>query len=87
VHWEREGQGVRSLLEQSQLLHSLHKHVQQDQLQLAIDQTRAEFAQYSMVETGIGQLQAKRVLPVNSAPNRIGRLTVGQSFAELEDRG
>ena len=39
-----------------------------------------------MVEARVRQLQAECILPVDPAPNRIRRLTVGERFRELEHR-
>jgi hypothetical protein len=45
----------------------------------------AELAQHGVIETWITQLQPEQVLPVDTSTHGIRRLTIGQSFHELED--
>ena len=49
-------------------------------------EARAELAQNSVVEAGVGQLQAHQVFPVDPGTDRIGSLPVGQPFHELQQR-
>jgi hypothetical protein len=51
----------------------------------ADEQACPELAQHTVVKARIRQLQAEDVLPVDAAPDRLGRLSVWQAFRELQD--
>jgi hypothetical protein len=47
-------------------------------------QPSAELAQYGVVEARITQFQPEQIFPITASSHRIGRLTIGQTFSELE---
>jgi hypothetical protein len=49
-------------------------------------QAVAELAEDRVVEAGVVQLQAQRVLPVDAGAHRVGRLAVRQALRELHQR-
>jgi len=83
----RVGTLFAALLQQAQSLHTLQYDIKKNQFQLALNQTRAKFAQYCMVEASVGQLQTECVLPVDASTNRVRSLAIGKPFRELQHRG
>jgi len=51
-----------------------------------LEQATAKLAQDGEVEARVGQVEGEQVLPVDPAPDRLGRLTVAQALAELKER-
>ena len=60
--------------------------VEQQSFSTAVNQARAELAQDSMIEAGIGQRQTQRAFPVDPPAHGIGGLTVGQTLDVLQHR-
>ena len=50
------------------------------------DEAGPELRQNAEMETRIGQLEPKRVFPINARPNGVSRLPVAQVLQELEHR-
>ena len=62
------------------------QRVQHHLIQPAGGDAGPEFTQDRMVETGVGQVQAQRVFPVDAGADMLGGLTVRQILRLLEDR-
>jgi hypothetical protein len=60
--------------------------VKQQEFGLSGDEPGPELTQHSVVEAGIGQLQAQGRLPVNAAAYGVSRSAVGQALGKLQDR-
>jgi hypothetical protein len=60
--------------------------VQEQGVRLPFEKTGAAFAEDGVVEAAVGQRQRQRILPVDARPNRVGRLAVGESRGEREER-
>jgi len=61
------------------------ERVEQEGFGRSFDQTTPELAQDGAIKAGIGQLQSRDILPVDTTAQRMGRLQVGESLGELED--
>jgi len=91
VHRPGRGQdmgGVRALpspgLEQTMSGRNLQNGIQQQRLGGPRHQARPELAQHRAVEAGVGERQAEEILPVDPAPDSIGRLAIRQPLRELQ---
>jgi hypothetical protein len=73
-------------LEPAQVAEARQQHVQQPARGAAVDQPAAALAEHRVVEAGVLERQREGVRPVDPAPNRVGRLPVGEVLGELEDR-
>jgi hypothetical protein len=73
--------------DQFEIAGSVQEGVQELLFGLALDQAGAELAQDGVIEAGIGQFQAKRVLPIDAAADGVGGLAIGEALDVLEDRG
>ena len=62
------------------------QQVEEQRLLRAHQQPRAERAQHRVVEAGVVQRQAERVLPVDPASHRLGGLAVGEPLGERHQR-
>ena len=85
----RPGQGGgRALpspgLEQTMSGRDLQDGIQQRSLGGPRHQARPELAQHRAVEAGVGERQAEEILPVDPAPDSIGRLAIRQPLRELQ---
>ncbi len=87
------GQHVRAVgalpptrLEQAALSCGVQHAGQQALSGLVLEQAAPELAQHAVVEPGIGQVEGEQVLPVDPAPNGVGRLPVAQPLPELHER-
>src|SRR5215211_345028 len=80
--------GVRALpppgLEQMMGGRDLQDGIQQRSLGGSRHQARAELAQHRAVEAGVGERQPEEILPVDPAPDGIGRLAIRQTLRELQ---
>jgi hypothetical protein len=68
---------TRPCLDQALVFQALQQGVEQQQFGPTRDQAGAELAEHGVVEAGIGEGEAERVLPVDPAPHGVGRLAVG----------
>jgi hypothetical protein len=73
-------------LHQAALREALEHAVQEQQLAPAGDEPRAELTEDAEVEAGVAELQAEGILPVDARPHRLGGLSVGEPFEELQHR-
>ena len=71
-------------LEQAELPTAHEQLLEQALLSTALDQPGAELAQHRGIKARIGQLEAKQVLPIDPGAHRLGGLSIGQVFAELQ---
>lgn len=55
-------------------------------LRPACDQAGAELGQHAEVETGVGQLEAEGIFPVNARTHGVGSLTVAEVLEKLKHR-
>src|SRR3712207_2659943 len=73
-------------LEETALTAGLEEVLQETLGCAAGQQAVSELAQHAEVKARIGQLQAEKILPVDSGPYSLGRLAVAQALAELHQR-
>lgn len=82
--------GIRSLLtagfEQPMCAAAFEQLRQQALFAPTGDEARPEFTQDGEVETGISQLKAMRVLPIDTSAHGLGGLAVGDVLAKLQGR-
>src|SRR5262249_34291304 len=60
--------------------------VEELRLSMPCQQPRAELAEDAVIEARVAKLQAQGIFPIDSTPDGIGGLTVGQSLGVLHDR-
>jgi hypothetical protein len=53
---------------------------------LVVEQPATKFTKHVVIEPLVGQIEAEQVFPVDPRPCRLGRLTVAQGLAELQQR-
>ena len=85
-HMGAVGPLLAARLDQATGLEALEHPVEQQMLRVAGHQPRPELGQHAEVEAGVGQLEPKRVLPVDPGAHRVGRLPVAEVLKKLEDR-
>ena len=85
-HMRRIGALTAPWLDQARLLERRQQRLEQHRLGTRSDEARAELAQDRRIETGVLQLQAEGVFPVDAPAHRVGGLAIRQPFRELEDR-
>jgi len=64
----------------------LQQRVQYHLIQTPAGDPGPELTQHRVVETGIGQIEAQRVLPIDTGTDALGGLPVGQILRHLKDR-
>src|SRR5260370_19837528 len=82
----RVGPLPSSGLEVPLLFAGLQQRVQESMLGRACHQPGAKRAEHREVEAGVDQFEPQRILPVNAAPYRLGRLPIREPFGKLHDR-
>ena len=70
-------------LDQAAIPEAFEHLVEQKLLSLTGDQSGAELTEDREIESGIGQLQTERVLPVDAGADRVGGLPVAEVLKEL----
>src|SRR5215207_8941062 len=82
--------GVGSLpppgLEDAELSGDLKHPLQQALLRATGQKTVSKLAEHAEVKAWVGQLEAKKVLPVDPRPDRLSGLSIAQALAELHQR-
>src|SRR4051812_338011 len=82
--------GVGSLpppgLEDAELSGDLEHPLQQALLCATGQKTVSKLAEDTKVKARVGQLEAKKVLPVDPGPDRLSRVSIAQALAELHQR-
>src|SRR3954463_6239322 len=82
--------GVSSLpppgLEDAELSGDLEHPLQQALLRATSPKTISKLAEDTKVKARVGQLEAKKVLPIDPRPDRLSRLSIAQALAELHQR-
>src|SRR3954463_7480265 len=82
--------GVGSLpppgLEDAELSGDLEHPLQQALLRATGQKTVSKLAEDTKVKARVGQLEAKKVLPVDPRPDRLSGLSIAQALAELHQR-
>ena len=68
------------------LSEALQHAIEEERLGVALHETAPELAQHRVVESGIGQLQRERILPIDARTDRVSGLAVREILQELEDR-
>src|ERR671928_395981 len=71
--------------EDAKLTADFENPLQQPLRRAAGQQAISELAKDRMVETGIGQLQAEEVLPIDAGADGLGSLSVAQALADLHE--
>jgi len=83
-HMRAVGALLASCLDQAVCLEAFKHPVQQKVLRPVSNKARAELRQHTETKARIGQLEPKRVLPVNAGAHGIGSLPVAQVLQELK---
>src|SRR4051812_39557479 len=82
--------GVGSLpppgLEDAELSGDLEHPLQQALLRATGQKTVSKLAEDTKVKARVGQLEAKKVLPIDPRPDRLSGLSIAQALAELHQR-
>src|SRR4051795_10298266 len=82
--------GVGSLpppgLEDAELSGDLEHPLQQALLRATGQKTISKLAEDTKVKARVGQLEAKKVLPIDPRPDRLSGLSIAQALAELHQR-
>src|SRR3954468_7159780 len=82
--------GVGSLpppgLEDAELSGDLEHPLQQALLRATGQKTVSKLAEDTKVKARVGQLEAKKVLPIDPGPDRLSGLSIAQALAELHQR-
>src|SRR3954449_9035481 len=73
-------------LEDAELSGDLEHPLQQALLRATGQKTVSKLAEDTKVKARVGQLEAKKVLPVDPRPDRLSRLSIAQALAELHQR-
>jgi hypothetical protein len=75
---------VRALADETGLLQALEREVEATVGSAALGETLTEVGQHAVVEAGIVQFHGQRVLEIDAAADRLGRLPVRQTEQELQ---
>ena len=62
----------------------VQQRLKQDLFPFTVDQAASEFAEHTVVKTGVLKRQTEQILPVDPCANRIGRLSVGEISANCK---
>src|SRR3954466_15426165 len=73
-------------LEDAELSGDLEHPLQQALLRATGQKTVSKLAEDTKVKARVGQLEAKKVLPVDPGPDRLSRVSIAQALAELHQR-
>ncbi|WSM52241.1 hypothetical protein OG963_00415 [Streptomyces sp. NBC_01707] len=85
-HMGRVGADPATAFNQARSRKTFHHHSQQPVCTVPFGQPVTELAQHREVEASVVQLQAQAVLPVQTAPDGLRRLPVGQILRVLQHR-
>src|SRR4051812_37685185 len=73
-------------LEDAELSGDLEHPLQQALLRATGQKTVSKLAEDTKVKARVGQLEAKKVLPIDPRPDRLSGLSIAQALAELHQR-